>query len=207
MFRCIRIYIFYLCACSADGIYTLSIELKLSFSRGEIEKSKLYGWLNPPRRSHSKSIRSRWLSCVITDIYSINCSVFRDRSLHFVFKFAKMSKDVPTTGTSDNSKDPAASEKPALSRKRESSWPSVLFYIHLNILGLYGVAVLFTNTYFTTIVFSLFLSLIGIIGVTTGAHRLWAHRSYTANPLLRTILMLCQTMAGQVSAKVKVIHQ
>lgn len=109
-----------------------------------------------------------------------------------------MSKDEPTPGQSDTNKDPATSEAPALSRKRESSWPSVLFYIHLNILGLYGVAVLFTNTYFTTIVFTVFLSLIGIVGVTTGAHRLWAHRSYTASPLLRVILMLCQTMAGQV---------
>lgn len=109
-----------------------------------------------------------------------------------------MSKDEPAPGPSDNKDHPASSETPVLSRKRESSWPSVLFYIHLNILGLYGVAVLFTNTYLTTIVFSLFLSLIGILGVTTGAHRLWAHRSYTANPMLRTILMLCQTMAGQV---------
>lgn len=110
-----------------------------------------------------------------------------------------MPKDAPTPsgGTSD-SKDPATNDPPALSRKRESSWPSVLFYIHLNILGLYGVAVLFTNAYFTTIIFTLFLSLIGIVGVTTGAHRLWAHRSYTANPFLRTVLMLCQTMAGQV---------
>lgn len=37
---------------------------------------------------------------------------------------------------------------------RESSWPSVLFYIHLNILGLYGLVILFTHTSFTTIIFS-----------------------------------------------------
>lgn len=36
---------------------------------------------------------------------------------------------------------------------REASWPSVLFFIHLNILGLYGIVVLFTSTKFITIAF------------------------------------------------------
>lgn len=43
---------------------------------------------------------------------------------------------------------------PKLSNKREASWPSVLFYIHLNILGLYGIIVLFTQTKLITIIFS-----------------------------------------------------
>lgn len=38
--------------------------------------------------------------------------------------------------------------------KRELNWPKVLFYIHLNVLGLYGLFILFTNTFFLTIVFS-----------------------------------------------------
>jgi len=37
--------------------------------------------------------------------------------------------------------------------KREASWPSVLFYIHLNILGLYGIVILFTHTKIITILF------------------------------------------------------
>lgn len=37
--------------------------------------------------------------------------------------------------------------------KREASWPSVLFYIHLNILGLYGILILFTHTKLITILF------------------------------------------------------
>lgn len=86
-----------------------------------------------------------------------------------------------------------------LSTQRDSSWPSVLFYIHLNILGLYGIIVLFTNTCFTTVIFTSFLTLVGILGVTCGAHRLWAHRSYTANTFLKIVLMLSQTMAGQGS--------
>ncbi|XP_037027818.1 acyl-CoA desaturase [Bradysia coprophila] len=86
-----------------------------------------------------------------------------------------------------------------LSTKRDSSWPSVLFYIHLNILGLYGIIVLFTNTCFTTVIFTSFLTLVGILGVTCGAHRLWAHHAYTANTFLKIVLMLSQTMAGQGS--------
>ncbi|XP_059612480.1 acyl-CoA Delta-9 desaturase [Phlebotomus argentipes] len=83
--------------------------------------------------------------------------------------------------------------------KREASWPAVLFYIHLNILGIYGVVVLFTQTSLITALFTITLTFLGIIGVTCGSHRLWAHRTYTASPSLRIFLMLCQTMAGQGS--------
>ncbi|KAL0274796.1 UNVERIFIED_CONTAM: hypothetical protein PYX00_002835 [Menopon gallinae] len=37
---------------------------------------------------------------------------------------------------------------------------------------------------------------LGLLGTTAGAHRLWAHRSYSANLILRIILMLCQTLVG-----------
>lgn len=37
------------------------------------------------------------------------------------------------------------------------------------------------------------------VGVTAGAHRLWAHRSYKAKWPMRIILMLLQTTAFQVS--------
>ncbi|XP_054736898.1 acyl-CoA Delta-9 desaturase [Anastrepha obliqua] len=81
--------------------------------------------------------------------------------------------------------------------KREASWPSVLFYIHLNILGLYGIFVMFTSASFLTILFTLTLTFLGILGATAGAHRLWAHQTYTASTSLRIFLMLCQTLAGQ----------
>uniref|UniRef100_A0A182N6J2 Fatty acid desaturase domain-containing protein n=1 Tax=Anopheles dirus TaxID=7168 RepID=A0A182N6J2_9DIPT len=83
--------------------------------------------------------------------------------------------------------------------KREASWPSVLFYIHLNILGVYGIFVLFSQTSLITCVFTSLLTLCGILGTTAGAHRLWAHRTYEATPLLRFTLMIFQTLAGQGS--------
>lgn len=104
--------------------------------------------------------------------------------------------DESESQTTDSQK--TTDDAPKLSTKRDSSWPSVLFYIHLNILGLYGIIVLFTNTCFTTVIFTSFLTLVGILGVTCGAHRLWAHHAYTANTFLKIALMLSQTMAGQV---------
>lgn len=35
------------------------------------------------------------------------------------------------------------------------------------------------------------------LGITAGAHRLWAHKSYKAKAPLRAILMIFQTMAFQ----------
>lgn len=107
-------------------------------------------------------------------------------------------------------------KKKSADSKREASWPSVLFFIHLNILGLYGIVVLFTNAKIITIVFCEFqtkinwasvwqfsppafiLTLMGIYGSTVGAHRLWAHQTFKANGFLRFWLMISQTMAGQV---------
>ena len=44
-----------------------------------------------------------------------------------------------------------------------------------------------------------FLLLFSGLGITCGAHRLWAHRSYQAKPLLRLILVMAQTLAIQNS--------
>lgn len=46
---------------------------------------------------------------------------------------------------------------------------------------------------------ALFIGLLSVLGATAGAHRLWAHRSYTASMSLKVLLMICQTMLGQVS--------
>ncbi|KAH8278773.1 hypothetical protein KR018_009296 [Drosophila ironensis] len=87
----------------------------------------------------------------------------------------------------------------SIHKKRDAIWPLVLFYIHLNILGVYGIYVLFTSATVPTILFSIVLTLLGALGVTVGVHRLWAHRTFTASKSLRVFLMLCQTTAGQGS--------
>jgi len=108
-------------------------------------------------------------------------------------------------------------------KKRDAIWPLVLFYIHVNILGIYGIYILLTSASWATILFSEFvglinstyrilniniysyilkiaalLTLLGILGVTVGVHRLWAHRTFTASKPLKVFLMFCQTTAGQV---------
>lgn len=45
-----------------------------------------------------------------------------------------------------------------------------------------------------------FLYLYGGFGITGGAHRLWAHRSYKAKWPLRLFAALAQTMSVQVNA-------
>lgn len=51
--------------------------------------------------------------------------------------------------------DPPAADREwsAKDLKREVSWPLVLFYIHLNILGLYGIICLFSHTSLLTVGF------------------------------------------------------
>lgn len=48
--------------------------------------------------------------------------------------------------------------------------------------------------------------MMGIYGTTAGSHRLFCHRTYTANSFLRFLLMICQTMAGQVSETRRIWH-
>uniref|UniRef100_B3P7W9 GG11953 n=2 Tax=Drosophila erecta TaxID=7220 RepID=B3P7W9_DROER len=87
----------------------------------------------------------------------------------------------------------------SIHKKRDAIWPLVLFYIHLNILGVYGVYVLLTSASWATILFTALLTLLGTLGVTVGVHRLWAHRTFTASKPLKVFLMFCQTTAGQGS--------
>lgn len=117
----------------------------------------------------------------------------------------------------DTSQSNEGEKRKSADSKREASWPSVLFFIHLNILGLYGIVVLFTQTKLITIffckkrqwsfkvrnsitlIFSAFiLTLMGIYGTTVGAHRMWTHRAFKADGFLKFFLMISQTMAGQV---------
>lgn len=70
---------------------------------------------------------------------------------------SNMSHDGASTSKSagiNNAHVPPTEEMKSSDRKREASWPAVLFYIHLNILGLYGFMVLFTNTSLITVIFS-----------------------------------------------------
>lgn len=86
-----------------------------------------------------------------------------------------------------------------LSKSREPNWPAVLFFIHIHLLSLYGIWLIIFQAKLLTTALLAALTLLAILGVTTGAHRLWAHNTYKATTNLRIALMLLQTMAGQGS--------
>nr|XP_012142139.1 PREDICTED: acyl-CoA Delta(11) desaturase [Megachile rotundata]XP_012142140.1 PREDICTED: acyl-CoA Delta(11) desaturase [Megachile rotundata] len=80
--------------------------------------------------------------------------------------------------------------------KKPVKWAAVLWYIHLHILGVYGVWLMLTSAKWMTVFFTIFITAIGSLGVTMGAHRLWAHRTFAASGTLRLFLMLAHTLAG-----------
>ncbi|XP_015431729.1 PREDICTED: acyl-CoA Delta(11) desaturase [Dufourea novaeangliae] len=87
-------------------------------------------------------------------------------------------------------------EKQKPVKKQDIKWAAVLWYIHLHVLGVYAIWLMITSAKWMTVLFTLFITSIGCLGVTAGAHRLWAHRSYEASGLLRLFLTLAHTLAG-----------
>jgi stearoyl-CoA desaturase (delta-9 desaturase) len=60
-----------------------------------------------------------------------------------------------------------------------------------------GYQVFLGNCHWYTLLWALALWPISGLGITAGAHRLWAHRSYKASYGLRVGLMLCNSVANQ----------
>lgn len=76
-------------------------------------------------------------------------------------------------------------------------WRNVLLFIVLHSYSVYGIYLLLFYAQWKTIVFSYVIAYFTALGITMGAHRLWAHRSYKARLPLRIFLTICQTMAFQ----------
>ncbi|KAI5756069.1 hypothetical protein M8J77_021776 [Diaphorina citri] len=77
-------------------------------------------------------------------------------------------------------------------------WRNVLAFVYLHLGASYAIYLMFFNqVQLKTILYMLFVGFISGEGVTAGAHRLWAHRTYSAKWPLRLILMLANSMAFQ----------
>jgi len=63
--------------------------------------------------------------------------------------------------------------------------------------GVYGAYLMVTRASWYTIAWAAWLYLYGGFGITGGAHRLWAHRTYKAKWPLRVLAAIAQTVAGQ----------
>jgi stearoyl-CoA desaturase (delta-9 desaturase) len=74
--------------------------------------------------------------------------------------------------------------------------PMIIYLTLVHASALYG-AVCIPQCDWYTLLWALILWPISGLGITAGAHRLWAHRSYKASFPLRSCLMICNTIANQ----------
>ncbi|XP_076174910.1 acyl-CoA Delta-9 desaturase isoform X2 [Ptiloglossa arizonensis] len=104
----------------------------------------------------------------------------------------------PATENSDA--QVSASQKSSSSPKKykwKIVWRNVIVFLYLHLASLYGLYLMFFALKGQTILWTLLVTLAAALGITAGAHRLWAHRSYKAKWPLRVILMIFQTIAFQ----------
>ncbi|XP_012259113.2 acyl-CoA Delta-9 desaturase-like isoform X2 [Athalia rosae] len=107
---------------------------------------------------------------------------------------------------SKKSTEPTPSTPKTVAKKSESNettyewkivWHNVIAFLYLHLGALYGIYLFFVSAKLLTFVWTMTVASTGAVGITAGAHRLWAHRAYKAKWPLRVLLMICQTMAFQ----------
>ena len=76
-------------------------------------------------------------------------------------------------------------------------WPNVVRMSLLHVAAVYGCLVSAPSCYWTTWVFFTIYFVFSALGVTAGAHRLWAHRSYKAHVIFRIMVMLFNCISFQ----------
>ncbi|XP_035732386.1 acyl-CoA Delta(11) desaturase-like isoform X2 [Vespa mandarinia] len=90
----------------------------------------------------------------------------------------------------------STNENKNVSRTGEMNWFLVLYYIHLHLFGVYGFWLLLFEAKWMTVLFAIFVISIACFGVTVGAHRYYAHRTFEALIPLRYFFLIAQTIAG-----------
>ncbi|KAH8383483.1 hypothetical protein KR009_008892 [Drosophila setifemur] len=79
-------------------------------------------------------------------------------------------------------------------------WRNIILFAYVHLAALYGGYLIFTQAKIATTLFAAVLYTCGMLGITGGAHRLWAHRSYKAKWPMRLILIVFNTIAFQDAA-------
>jgi stearoyl-CoA desaturase (delta-9 desaturase) len=77
-------------------------------------------------------------------------------------------------------------------------WRNVAVFAFLHLASIYGCYLCFQAKW-QTLLFAFGMYVAGGLGITAGAHRLWAHRTYKAKLPLRILLAFFQTIAVQNS--------
>lgn len=96
----------------------------------------------------------------------------------------------------DDIYDPTYQDKEGPKPKLEYVWRNIILMSLLHLGALYGITLIPTCKIYTYI-WVLFYYLMGALGITAGAHRLWSHRTYKARLPLRVFLIIGNTMAFQ----------
>ncbi|XP_066157260.1 acyl-CoA Delta-9 desaturase-like [Euwallacea fornicatus] len=82
--------------------------------------------------------------------------------------------------------------------KMEIVWKNVVLFVTMHVLALYGFYLLYRGyCKVGTFLFHYIYGIYGGLSVTAGAHRLWAHRTYSATLPLRIFFMIGHTIAIQ----------
>ncbi|XP_022650135.1 stearoyl-CoA desaturase 5-like isoform X1 [Varroa jacobsoni] len=76
-------------------------------------------------------------------------------------------------------------------------WRNVILMGYLHIISIYGLYLIATQAMWKTVGWAYIMYFASCLGITAGAHRLWAHRTYKAKLPLKIFLAFCQSMAFQ----------
>ena len=77
------------------------------------------------------------------------------------------------------------------------NFPMCVYLLGCHLLFVYWL--IFGSAKFETNIFAILMWCFGGIGITAGAHRLWAHKSYEASGILKFMLLICNSIANQGS--------
>ncbi|XP_012225497.2 acyl-CoA Delta-9 desaturase-like [Linepithema humile] len=75
-------------------------------------------------------------------------------------------------------------------------WRNIIIIAALHVVSIYLFITRYTEAKFWTWIFAPIYAVVGGFGITAGAHRLWAHRSYKAKLPLRILLAILYCMTG-----------
>ncbi|KAJ2942570.1 hypothetical protein O0L34_g2038 [Tuta absoluta] len=100
----------------------------------------------------------------------------------------------------DDGKAPVIVPPSAEKRVWKIVWRNVLIFAYLHTFSLYGAYLFLFKAKWATSLFAVVMYICTGLGITAGAHRLWAHKSYKARLPLRLLLTLFNTCAFQDAA-------
>ncbi|XP_075210679.1 acyl-CoA Delta-9 desaturase-like [Lycorma delicatula] len=83
--------------------------------------------------------------------------------------------------------------------EREIVWKNVFYIVYFHIASVYGAYLLFTSASFMTFLFAVFVFVFSGLGITCGAHRLYAHCAFKATTPLKVLLIIMNCMAFEDS--------